>query len=67
MIKLAPSETVLAGEWIAADGQVHGDATCERIASLLDGGLIRVCADETGWDTLYRDPGDDRYWELTYP
>ena len=29
--------------------------------------LIEITTDTSGWDVLYRDPADGRYWELTYP
>ena len=29
--------------------------------------LIKLGHDESGWITLFRDPDDDRLWELDYP
>ncbi|MGE0364310.1 MAG: Imm27 family immunity protein [Phycisphaerales bacterium] len=29
--------------------------------------LVRIGSSTDGWDTLYRDPGDNRLWELLYP
>jgi hypothetical protein len=40
------------------------DAVCDRIAVLLEKYLEKVAT--TGWDTLYRDPQDGRYWEVLY-
>lgn len=67
MIKIDPSETRLVGGWLANDGRVVSDETCERISKLVQGYLVRVGQDPFGWDTLYRDPADNRLWELIYP
>jgi hypothetical protein len=64
---LRPDETDLVGRWILRDGQVVGDPVCHRVKALVSGPLERIAADETGWDTLYRDPSDGRLWEHTYP
>jgi len=29
--------------------------------------LSKVARDSSGWDSLYVDPSDNRFWELTYP
>ena len=44
-----------------------GDDACKRVQWLSQNYLIKVATDYSGWETLYRDPEDDRYWELTYP
>jgi immunity protein 27 of polymorphic toxin system len=64
---LRPDETDLVGRWEAHDGQVVADAVCRRIEALTKHHLQRVAVSADGWDTLYRDPGDGRHWELTYP
>jgi hypothetical protein len=64
-MKLEDKETDLIGEWIINDGKVAGDATCERIESLISNYLEKIAGG--GWDTLYKDPHDGRYWELVYP
>jgi len=66
-MKLQLHETDLVGKWIAEGGKVRADATCERINQLVAQSLQQVATDETGWDVLYRDPDDGRYWELIYP
>ncbi|WP_262495014.1 Imm27 family immunity protein [Algoriphagus boritolerans] len=43
------------------------DEICKRIEKLKSDYLIKVAVDETGWETLYQDPNDNRYWLLTYP
>ena len=51
------------------DGQVRGDATCDRIEWLTTGYLEKIAASKNWgeWETLFRDPKDVRYWERTYP
>ncbi len=66
-MKLQPEETDLLGKWQVVDGNVVGDATAERIEALIEHQLEKIAVDSTGWETLYRDPDDGRYWELTYP
>lgn len=64
---IAPNETLLTGKWVLSQGRVVGDATCERIDKLIGGYLVKLGHDQSGWDTLYRDPKDGRFWELIYP
>lgn len=66
-MKLKPDETDLLGKWLVVDGNVIADVNSERINALVEQYLEKVTADASGWDTLYRDPVDGRYWELTYP
>lgn len=67
MIKLKHEERDLIGKWEFVDGKVVADATTARIEALIEKELDKVGNDPTGWDTLYRDPEDGRYWELTFP
>jgi hypothetical protein len=57
----------LVGHWRLANGEIVVDATCKRIARLIEYQLTTLGTDPTGWDTLFRDPADGRYWELIYP
>lgn len=66
-MKLKPNETDLFGKWEVVDGNTVADATAQRIEALVERHLDKVAADASGWETLYRDPDDGRYWELTYP
>ena len=68
-MKLLPTETILAGSWLARDGKVHCDVTCERIDWLITHHLQMVAhSPQSGaWETLYKDPDDRRFWERTYP
>jgi hypothetical protein len=68
MEPLQPDETLPVGQWIADDGKAREDEVCDRIRWLLADHLERLASDQqSGWDTLYRDPDDGRYWEHTYP
>jgi len=67
--KLGPDETEIIGEWILVKGKVKADKNCERIKYLIRKNLVKkaVSKQSGGWETLYQDPGDLRYWELTFP
>ena len=67
MKTLELSETDLLGRWINVGERVVGDDTCKRIEWLVSEKLQKTATDASGWDTLYLDPVDGRYWELTYP
>jgi hypothetical protein len=64
-MKPKPNETQLDCEWKLVDGNVVRNSTCQRIELLVSEYLLKVAGG--GWETLYRDPEDGRYWELTYP
>jgi hypothetical protein len=52
---------------VAIDGQVVADPVSRRIDELVADELVKCGSADSGWSTLYRDPSDGRYWELTYP
>ena len=62
-------ETELIGKWLNANGEAQRDATCERIEWLTKHHLRKVAVSKQwgGWETLFQDPDDGRYWERTYP
>ncbi len=66
-MKIAPSETLLTGQWLKSEGRIIADETCERIDELIRSHLTELGLDSGGWDALYRDPDDGRLWERTYP
>lgn len=67
-MNLDPTETNLTGRWIPNNlGGIVADDTCRRIDSLVHTHLKELGRDSSGWDTLYRDPDDERLWELVYP
>jgi hypothetical protein len=67
VIKLGPDETSLSGQWALAGDQIVPDEVAKRIQFLIKDHLVQLATDPTGWDVLYRDPADGRFWELSYP
>jgi hypothetical protein len=51
-----PDEVLIEGQWLEEGGHVRVDATEQRIRGLVDGYLVKLGADRSGWDRLYRDP-----------
>lgn len=66
-MKLLPDETDLVGRWRLVGNTIESDSMCRRIERLTTDQLTKLGSDPTGWDTLFKDPADGRYWELTYP
>lgn len=66
-MKIAPSEILLTGQLLSREGHVVGDEICQRIDELVGSHLKELGRDVSGWDALYRDPDDGRFWELIYP
>jgi len=58
------SETEIRG---SAHLNESADASFERIQRLTESYLKRIGATPDGWDVLYKDPSDGRFWELIYP
>jgi hypothetical protein len=67
-MNLKPHETDLVGGWAFDGKRVSADLIESRIKDLIQHNLekIAVSAESGGWETLYRDPSDGRFWELTY-
>ncbi len=63
--KLDKNETLLKGEWLAQNGKVIGNEACERVEYLITI-LEKLGSTSGGWEILYRDNSDGRYWELFY-
>ena len=66
-MRLESSETMLEGKWHFSEEKMAADDVCQRINALVDSYLIKLGADNSGWDSLFKDPNDSRLWELTYP
>lgn len=66
-MKLKPNEKELRGSWKIEGDSMKANEICERIESLISSYLIGIGEDESGWNKLYQDPEDKRYWELSYP
>lgn len=66
MKNLNQSETVLNGHWIFKNGVIVADDTSKRIAYLTQNVLKQIATSDDGWDKLFLDEIDSRYWELFY-
>ena len=66
-MNLTKNETILIGAWIEDNGKVTQDEVCKKIEWLITNHLERISTDESGWEILFQDPDDKRYWILTYP
>jgi hypothetical protein len=64
---LDSNETEVIGSWIVSNGKVVSDPACSRIQDLLRAELELVAVANNGWERLFRDPADGRYWELFFP
>jgi hypothetical protein len=73
--ELGPDEHQLTGAWSDAqrdaqrDAQsgVLGDDVDRRIFWLVRHSLRPRASANGGWDQLFQDPRDGRYWQLTFP
>lgn len=66
-MKLKPNEIELKGSWKLKGFSMKADDMCVRIEKLISEYLMEIGIDENGWNKLFQDPEDKRYWELTYP
>lgn len=64
---LGPHETLLVGQWLDVGSGIVGDAVEDRIKWLTATRLLAQGVASDGWDWLFRDPRDGRFWELTFP
>lgn len=66
MNNLDSNETSLKGAWVMENGTLIADKVSKRIESLIQTSLKELATSDDGWDKLYIDPEDSRYWELVY-
>jgi Immunity protein 27 len=52
---------------VLLDDKVVADGTWQRIGWFIQHYLLKVAGSTGGWEALYRDPNDGRYWERTFP
>lgn len=64
---LEPGERVLAGSWVEENGVRTLDDVDRRIFWLVTRRLLPRGIVHGGWEQLYQDPRDGRYWELSFP
>jgi hypothetical protein len=64
---LEANEVFLEGRWINTGAKVVADDTARRIEELISSQLTKLAASEEGWEVLYLDKRDGRFWELSYP
>lgn len=66
-MKIQSNEFILKGNWIFDGHSVIEDSIAKRVNLLIQDYLIKIATSKSGWEILYQDPQDKRYWELTYP
>lgn len=64
--ELTSNEIILSGSWFSQNGQIRADDVSRRIEYLTQNTLKKITMSDDGWDILYLDPMDGRYWELVY-
>jgi len=65
--KITPDEKIISGKWLKSENGVITDENCKRIEYLTDHYLEKIDTDSSGWNKLYKDPADGRFWVKTYP
>jgi hypothetical protein len=66
-VQIEPHETLIEGKWQIIEGRSVADASALRIRALIDTELEKIGSTSGGWESLYRDRRDGRFWELFYP
>jgi hypothetical protein len=62
-----PSETEIIGGIKNEHGVATNDEQLTRIWWLITNKLDKIATADNGWEQLYRDPNDGRFWELFFP
>lgn len=65
--ELGAEEQQLVGGWVEHDGGRTLDQIDRRVFWLVTRRLIPRGHAHHGWEQLYQDPRDGRFWELTFP
>ena len=66
-MKPLPSETTIIGNWILQNNKMTADDNCKRIEELTRTYFVKIETSPDGWNVIYQDPEDLRFWELSYP
>ena len=64
---LTPEDKIIEGKWLFDGKEMSSDHNCKRIDWLINDRLIKIKSKDNGWTSVYIDPADFRYWELSYP
>ncbi|MEP6621550.1 MAG: Imm27 family immunity protein [bacterium] len=64
---LQADEQQLTGHWKDGKAGAAADDVDERILWLVTKRLLPKGLTADGWDSLFLDPRDSRFWELTFP
>lgn len=64
-MRIQKYEIKLIGQWVYDGGKVNNDETARRVEWLINNHLKKV-SNKNGWEVLFVDPDDGRFWELTY-
>ncbi len=64
---ILPHEIEVLGQWLETEDGFVSSIECDRISCLTSDYLVKICTDESGWETLFKDPNDKRLWLHTYP
>ncbi len=66
IMRIKQNESALYGKWIFDGKKMLEDETAKRIQYLISNVLEDKAVADNGWEILYQDPIDKRFWELTY-
>ena len=66
MNKISSYEKFIKGGWEKTSDGISFDENSKRIEFLVNEYLVEVAVDKSGWNKLYQDPKDKRFWELEY-
>jgi len=66
-MEITSDENTIAEQWEFVGTKMRANEQGKRIDWLRENYLIKIANDESGWYTLYQDPKDKRYWELSFP
>lgn len=64
MIK--PEETEFIGRILMVNEQAINDDIAQKVNYLTKNYLVKIKTNESGWDTLYQDVNDSRFWEKLF-
>ena len=67
MENISAEEIQIIGGLQIENGRAKNDAQSDRVWSLITTKLRKIAVAENGWEQLYQDPKDGRYWELYFP